>query len=127
MSPVPFSRRDRLTSAVGPDAIGSNPGLACAQMPERSGKVALLLPGAAGCPEAVVTAAAATVTSNRKFRDRVMLPPRDPPASLAIILHPLDWRLKDAVMPGFLSLRQFADAFGEAQARARGRSKRWID
>src|SRR5437868_2180097 len=27
MSPVPFGRRDRLTSAVGPDASGSNPGI----------------------------------------------------------------------------------------------------
>ena len=40
MSPVPFGRRNRLTSDVGPDLSGSNPGFACAQMPEKSGRAA---------------------------------------------------------------------------------------
>ena len=34
---MPFGRRSRLMSDVGPDDSGSNPGFACAQMPEKSG------------------------------------------------------------------------------------------
>src|SRR5262249_37661504 len=37
MSPVPFSRRERLTSDVGPGFKGSKPGFACSQMPDKSG------------------------------------------------------------------------------------------
>ena len=39
---MPFGRRDRLTSAVGPDGSGSNPGSGCTQMPEKSGMDAAL-------------------------------------------------------------------------------------
>src|SRR5215471_8961540 len=77
MSPVPFGRRDRLTSAVGPEGSGSNPGSACAQIPEKSGITsAPSLPplagptvGATTCPRAGVTTAAASVSTKRKFRD----------------------------------------------------------
>jgi hypothetical protein len=75
MSPVPFSRRDRLTSAVGPDRSGSNPGIECTQMPEKSGMDEALsssLPdgptvGATDCPKAGVTTAAANVNAKEKF------------------------------------------------------------
>src|ERR1700674_2322067 len=76
MSPVPFGRRDRLTSAVGPDGSGSNPGSACTQSPEKSGIAsALSLPplagptvGATACPKAGVATAAASVNTKGKFR-----------------------------------------------------------
>jgi hypothetical protein len=42
MLPVPFARRDRLTSAVGPDASGSKPGIEWVQTPEKSGMDAVL-------------------------------------------------------------------------------------
>ena len=67
-------RRDRLTSEVGPDGSGSNPGMECTQMPEKSGTgVTLSLPllagpmaGATACPKAGIAAAAASNT--RKYR-----------------------------------------------------------
>src|SRR5271169_678264 len=65
------SRRERLTSAVGPDGSGSKPGMECTQMPEKSGMdAALSLPlfGATACPKAGVAAAAATVNTARKSR-----------------------------------------------------------
>src|SRR5215475_10556310 len=76
MSPVPFSRRDRLTSAVGPDASGSNPGIECTQMPDKSGMDAELsssLPtgpavGAITCPRTGVATAAASANAKDKFR-----------------------------------------------------------
>src|SRR5215831_7709453 len=76
MSPVPFGRRDRLISEVGPDASGSYPGFAWTHSPEKSGTdAALASPLAAGpavgttvCPKAGVAAAAASVTTRRKFR-----------------------------------------------------------
>jgi hypothetical protein len=67
MSPVPFARRDRLTSAVGPDASGSKPGIEWVQMLDKSGidELPCVPPWAAGpavggtvCAEAGVTAAA---------------------------------------------------------------------
>src|SRR5580704_5197054 len=71
MSPVPFGRRARLMSAVGPDGSGSNPGFAWTQLPEKSGTdSAFALPplaGPTGCPKAGVTTAA-NVTSKRNFR-----------------------------------------------------------
>src|SRR6266581_8235218 len=76
MSPVPFGRRDRLIREVGPDASGSYPGFAWTHSPEKSGTdAALASPLAAGpavgttaCPKAGVAAAAASVTTRRKFR-----------------------------------------------------------
>src|SRR5215470_15536534 len=76
MSPVPFARRDRLTSAVGPDASGSNPGRECTQVPDKSGMDAPLsspLPaglsvGTTACPKAGVTTAATTANTRGKFR-----------------------------------------------------------
>src|SRR5215831_5110810 len=76
MLPVPFGRRDRLTSAVGPDASGSNPGSECSQIPEKSGMDAppsSPLPtgrsvGAPACPKAGVTTTAATANTRGKFR-----------------------------------------------------------
>src|ERR1700722_19987377 len=76
MSPVPFGRRARLTSAVGPDGSGSNPGSGCSQRPEKSGMAAALssLPadptaGAAAWPKAGVTTAAARVSTKGKLRN----------------------------------------------------------
>src|SRR6266550_7274601 len=66
MSPVPFARRARLTSAVGPDAKGSNPGFAWVQMPEKSGTDSAL----SLCPNMGVTNAAASVITKGKFRHR---------------------------------------------------------
>src|SRR6266481_6531716 len=74
-------RRDRLTSEVGPDASGSKPGIECTQMPEKSGMgAALSLPllagltvGATACPKAGAAAAAASVTTNRKYLRCFML------------------------------------------------------
>jgi hypothetical protein len=37
MLPVPFARRDWLTSAVGPDSSGSKPGIEWVQTPDKSG------------------------------------------------------------------------------------------
>src|SRR5262249_7070980 len=76
ISPVPLGRRDRLTSVVGPDDSGSNPGSACTQSPDKSGMAALPsspLPtgpsaGAPACPKAGVTTAAATANTRGKFR-----------------------------------------------------------
>src|ERR1700704_329533 len=75
MSPVPFGRRDRLTSAVGPDGNGSNPGSGCTQGPEKSGMdSALSLPplaaptvGGTACPKAGVKTIAASVNTRGKF------------------------------------------------------------
>src|SRR5262245_22035853 len=64
MSPVPFARRDRLTSEVGPERIGSNPGYACIQMPERSGKDLSL---SLAAPNTGVTATAANTKTRGKF------------------------------------------------------------
>src|SRR5215208_5787700 len=69
MLPVPFSRRCVLMSAVGPDAIGSNPGIECVQMPDKSGTDA----EPCGCPKTGAVAADANVTSRRKFRCRVFM------------------------------------------------------
>src|SRR6516164_3188257 len=76
MSPVPFSRRERLTSAVGPDGSGSNPGSACTQSPVKSGIASTpSLPPLAGptlggtaCPNAGVATAAASVNTKERFR-----------------------------------------------------------
>src|SRR5215468_1423036 len=76
MLPVPFWRRDRLTSAVGPDASGSKPGIEWVQTPEKSGMDAVVcLPlwagptvGATDCPKTGVAVAAASVTTKRKSR-----------------------------------------------------------
>jgi hypothetical protein len=65
------SRRDRFVKEVGPDAKGSMPGMdGWAHLPVKSGIDAA---GAAACPKSAVVAAAANITSKRKFRDRVML------------------------------------------------------
>src|SRR5437764_2463242 len=77
MSPVPFGRRDRLISEVGPDASGSYPGFAWTHSPEKSGTDAALASplaaspavGTTACPKAGVAATAASVTTRRKFRD----------------------------------------------------------
>src|SRR3981081_112159 len=69
MLPVPFSRRDRLMSAVGPDDSGSNPGIECVQMPEKSGMDA----EPCGCPKTGIAAADTNVPSRRKFRGRVFM------------------------------------------------------
>src|SRR5436305_11310801 len=66
MSPVPFGRRARLTSAVGPDAKGSNPGFAWIQMPEKSGMDS----DRSLCPKMGVTKAAASVSTKGKFGHR---------------------------------------------------------
>src|ERR1700722_9290452 len=76
MSPVPFGRRARLTSAVGPDGSGSNPGSPCTHRPLKSGMDAPLsspLPagptvGATAWPKAGVTTATASVNTKGKFR-----------------------------------------------------------
>src|SRR5262252_3564101 len=76
ISPVPFGRRDRLTSAVGPDGSGSNPGSGCTQTPDKSGTDAPpssplpvgLSEGAPACPKAGVTITAATANARGKFR-----------------------------------------------------------
>src|SRR5262252_10304714 len=69
MSPVPFSRRERLMSAVGPAGSGSKPGSVCSHMPEKSGTDLLpLLSAADDCPKTGVTNAAASVSSKGKFR-----------------------------------------------------------
>src|SRR5882672_4150545 len=62
MSPVPFARRERLISAVGPDGSGSNPGSVCNQVPEKSGMDLPL------CPKAGVANAAANVSTKEIFR-----------------------------------------------------------
>ena len=83
---MPFKRRDLLTSAVGPDASGSNPGSACAQTPDKSGMDAALsspLPpgetvGPAAWPKAGIATVAASVTAKEKFRhcESIALLPR---------------------------------------------------
>src|ERR1700730_14355626 len=113
MSPVPFGRRDRLTSAVGPDGSGSNPGSGCTQMPEKSGIDAALsspLPagptvGATAWPKAGVTTAAASVNTKGKFRHcesiAFLLLSLRSAVSSRIRLHPLRARLEVAVsVPG---------------------------
>src|SRR6476646_5353088 len=66
MLPVPFARRCVLTSAVGPDVSGSNPGIECVQMPERSG-----IDGEPfGCAYIGDAAVDTNVTNRRKFRCR---------------------------------------------------------
>src|SRR5713101_8446320 len=106
MSPVPFGRRDRLTSAVGPDGSGSNPGSECTQMPEKSGMDAALsspLPagptvGATAWPKAGVTTAAASVNTKGKFRHcesiAFLLLSLRSAVSSRIRLHPLRVRLE---------------------------------
>src|SRR5262245_40724349 len=82
MSPVPFSRRERLTSDVGPDLSASKPGLACWQMPDKSGMdFALSL-----APIAGVTQTAASVSTKGKFRRKsiaLLLVRSAPPEALA--------------------------------------------
>src|ERR1700730_9262589 len=107
MSPVPFGRRDRLTSAVGPDGSGSNPGSACTQSPEKSGMdTALSLPlcssstvGATAWPNAGVTTAAAVMNTKGKFRHcesiAFLLLSLRSAVSSRIRLHPLRVRLED--------------------------------
>src|SRR5215467_11217862 len=65
MSPVPFGRRDRLISEVGPERIGSKPGFACIQMPDRSGTAFVL---SLAAPKAGVRAATANTSPRGKFR-----------------------------------------------------------
>src|SRR5271169_2015659 len=83
MLPVPFGRRSRLTSAVGPDASGSNPGIEWFHTPEKSGMDAVLrsAPCAAGsavastvCAQAGDTASP-SATSTRKSRRKCMFSP----------------------------------------------------
>src|SRR5215471_1014345 len=69
MLPVPFSRRCVLIMAVGPDAIGSKPGIECVQMPEKSGMDAEFC----RCPKTGVAAADTNINSRRKFRCRVFM------------------------------------------------------
>src|ERR1700680_2162687 len=107
MLPVPFGRRDRLTSAVGPDGSGSNPGSPCTQKPEKSGMDAALsspLPagptvGATAWPKAGVTTAAARVNTKGKFRHcesiAFLLLSLRSAVSSRIRLHPLRVRLED--------------------------------
>src|SRR6266853_1993019 len=106
MSPVPFGRRDRLTSAVGPDGSGSNPGSPCTQSPEKSGMDTALsspLPasptaGATAWPKAGVTTAAASVNTKGKFRHcesiAFLLLSLRSAVSSRIRLHPLPVRLE---------------------------------
>src|SRR6266850_2821799 len=61
-------RRDLLVIEVGPDVKGSMPGMeGCAQVPEKSG---MDTAGAAARPKTGIAAAAANVTSKRRFRRR---------------------------------------------------------
>src|SRR5579871_909301 len=69
MLPVPFARRCVLMSAVGPDAIGSNPGIECVQMPDRSGIGVALF----GCANNGAAATNANVATRRKFRCRDLM------------------------------------------------------
>src|SRR5580700_8357774 len=91
-------RRDRLTSDVGPDASGSNPGIECTHMPERSGMdAAPCTVGASACPRAGVAAAAASVTTARNFcRRKFMLSSLSSlgPCQHSDKLHPLRVRLE---------------------------------
>src|SRR5215469_6396770 len=68
MLPVPLGRRDRFTSAVGPDASGSKPGIEWFQTPEKSGMDALPCSTPTVCPKAGVTTPKTSVTTNRKSR-----------------------------------------------------------
>src|SRR5437763_3271673 len=76
MSPVPFGRRDRLISEVGPNASGSYPGFAWTHSPEKSGTDAALASplavgpavGTTACRKAGVAAAAESVATRRKSR-----------------------------------------------------------
>src|SRR3984893_11782863 len=107
MSPVPFGRRDRLTSAVGPDGSGSTPGSACTQSPEKAGMDTALsspLPasptvGATAWPNAGVTTAAAVMNTKGKFRHcesiAFLLLSLRSAVSSRIRLHPLRVRLED--------------------------------
>src|ERR1700730_4329714 len=107
MSPVPFGRRDRLTSAVGPDGSGSNPGSPCTQKPEKSGMAAALsspLPpgptaGATAWPKAGVATAAAVMNTKGNFRHcesiAFLLLSLRSAVSPRISLHPLRVLLKD--------------------------------
>src|SRR4249920_1783278 len=106
MSPVPFRRRDRLISEVGPDASGSYPGFAWTHSPEKSGTdAALASPLAAGpavgttaCPKAGV--AAASATTRRKFRHS---------KSIALLLfQEFRWKLSRKATP-------FTRAFGRCR------------
>src|ERR1700739_2094225 len=83
MLPVPFGRRSRLTSAVGPDARGSNPGIEWFHTPEKSGMDAVLClaPCAAGSAVAATVCAQArdtaspSATSTTKSRCKCMFSP----------------------------------------------------
>jgi hypothetical protein len=74
----------------GPDDSGSNPGSGCTHNPEKSGmNAALSLPswaalaaGAAACPKADVTTAAASMNAKRKFRHRIAERRRGPAAHI---------------------------------------------
>src|SRR5262245_32677702 len=88
MSPVPFGRRLRLTSDVGPDLSGSNPGFACAQMPEKSGMASAL----SLCPSTGVATAAASASAKGKFRhckSIALLLDRHSSPDACATLHPL--------------------------------------
>jgi hypothetical protein len=80
--PTPSSRRDLFVNDVGPEAKGSKPGKpGWAHLPVKSGMDAVVFVplsavvtvGAAALNELGIAAAAANVTSKRKFR-RIMLP-----------------------------------------------------
>jgi len=69
---LPFGRRERLMSEVGPDANGSNPGLACVQIPDKSGiDSALWLR-----PTSAAAKAAASAMTKGKFHDCIVILPR---------------------------------------------------
>jgi hypothetical protein len=76
---VPLGRRDRLMSAVGPDASGSNPGFACSHMPDKTGMDSAL----SLWREVAVTKAAASVMTEGRFREC---------KSIVILLWPLHLR-----------------------------------
>src|ERR1700694_1873882 len=124
MSPVPFGRRDRLTSAVGPDGSGSNPGSPCTQKPEKSGMAAALsspLPagstvGATAWPKAGV--ATASVNAKAKFRHcesiAFLLLSLRSAVSSRIRLHPLRVRLEDGGAIPRWATRRDQGSFGHA-------------
>src|ERR1700680_3362778 len=126
MLPVPFGRRDRLTSAVGPDGSGSNPGSPCTQKPEKSGMDAALsspLPagptvGATAWPKAGVTTAAAVMNTKGNFRHcesiAFLLLSLRSAVSSRIRLHPLRVRLEDGDAIPRWATRRDQGSFGHA-------------
>src|SRR5580693_8417585 len=110
MLPVPFARRCRLTSAVGPDASGSKPGIEWFHTPDKSGiDTAPCLPpwdgpavGATVCAEASVAVAAASVTTKRTSRRSTLmissssLGPAYPVKAYVALVTPVK-RLTDAI------------------------------